>query len=134
MRCVLDTNVLLAGLATHGLCEALLLLCVAEHTVITSEHILSEVAEHFAGKFRATSEQVHQVITTLRAQCEIITPVDIPAVDFADADDRPVLGTAVAAKADCLVTGDKELLALGSYRAIPILTPRACYDELRGER
>lgn len=48
MRVVLDTNVLLAGVATHGLCEALLILCYQSHDVVLSEHILGEVAEHYA--------------------------------------------------------------------------------------
>ena len=46
MRVVLDTNVLLAGLATHGLCEALLKIVYRDHTVILSEHILDEAVSY----------------------------------------------------------------------------------------
>ncbi|MFM8804720.1 MAG: PIN domain-containing protein, partial [Planctomycetia bacterium] len=49
MRVVLDTNVLLAGFAAHGLCEALLKLVYRDHVVIVSEHILEEVARHMCG-------------------------------------------------------------------------------------
>jgi len=48
-----------------------------------------------------------------------------------DADDLTVLGAAIAGHADCLITGDKELLNLGSFRSIAILSPRAFYDPLR---
>ena len=41
------------------------------------------------------------------------------------------IGTAVAGQADCLVTGDRALQALGSYQNIPVLSPRAFYDRLR---
>jgi predicted nucleic acid-binding protein len=42
-----------------------------------------------------------------------------------------VLGTAVAGQADYLVTGDKQLLELGNYQGIPILSPREFYDRVR---
>ena len=57
MRVVLDTNVLLAGFATHGLCEALLKIVYRDHSVLLSEYILDEVSRHFSGKFKATKPQ-----------------------------------------------------------------------------
>ncbi len=48
-----------------------------------------------------------------------------------DADDDAILATAVAARADLLVTGDKDLLVLGSYNGIPIVTPDQCLVRLR---
>ena len=39
-----------------------------------------------------------------------------------DAEDDLVLGTAVAANAEYLVTGDKGLLAIGAYRGVRIVT------------
>jgi len=40
-----------------------------------------------------------------------------------DPDDDKLLETAVLGRADCIVTGDQDLLILGSYQRIPILTP-----------
>ena len=131
MRVVLDTNVLLAGLATHGLCEALLLLCYRDHLVILSDHILSEFAQHYADKFKAGGEQTAMVVATLRAQSEIVTPAKVAPNACADPDDLPVLGTAIAGRADCLITGDQQLLAMGEYQGAQILSPRAFYDRLR---
>jgi predicted nucleic acid-binding protein len=48
-----------------------------------------------------------------------------------DKDDLPVLGTALAGQADYLVTGDKDLLALGEFHSTVILNPRSFYDRLR---
>lgn len=47
-----------------------------------------------------------------------------------DPDDAHVLAAAVAVGADCIVTGDKDLLDLGRYDAIRIVTARAFRDEL----
>lgn len=131
MRLVLDTNVLLAGVATHGICEALLTLCFRDHTIVLSEHILSEFVEHYVGKFTASQDQAAVVADIIRKHSEIVVPATLPHTAVADLDDLPVLGTAIAAQADCLITGDKELLELNTYQNIPIVSPRQFYDRIR---
>ena len=131
MRVVLDTNVLLAAIATHGLCQALVTLVFRDHVVILSEHILGEVAKHYQGKFKATKRQADAVVDFLRVQSEIVNPVTVPLGTVRDKDDLPVLGTAVAASASVLVTGDQELLLLALFRGVAILSPRDFYDRLR---
>jgi predicted nucleic acid-binding protein len=42
-----------------------------------------------------------------------------------DPDDDKLLETALLGRADCLVTGDQDLLVLGTYQGIPILSPAA---------
>ena len=132
MRVVFDTNVLLSGLLTRGLCEALLDACLGsdEHTVVLSDHILREFERHAVGKLGAPKEEAHQAVEFLRTEAEIVEPADVPPGACRDLDDLPVLGTARAAKADCLVTGDKDLLDLGEFRGIPIMSPRAFFDRL----
>lgn len=129
---MLDTNVLLAGFGTHGLCEALLLLCFREHQVVLSQHILDELAQHYRSKFKATRRDVDDILATLRLHVELVVPAPVPRHAFTDADDLPVLGTAVAGNADCIVTGDKQLVTLRAYQGIAILSPRAFYDRLQG--
>ena len=132
MRLVLDTNVLLAGFATHGLCEGLLKLAYRDHVVILSEHILDELSRHYRGKFKATKAQADAVVAFLRSSSEVVEPATVPRGTLRDKDDLPVLGTAIAGDVACIVTGDQELLALGSFRGVSILSPRAFYDGLRG--
>jgi putative PIN family toxin of toxin-antitoxin system len=132
VRVVLDTNVLLAAVATHGLCQALVTLVFRDHAVILSEHILGEVAKHYRGKFKATKRQADAAVAMLRANGELVEPVTVPLGTVRDKDDLPVLGTAVAGSAAVLVTGDQELLALGLFRGVAILSPRDFYERLRG--
>lgn len=128
---VLDTNVLLAAFGTRGLCEALLAACLKSHEVILSKPILDELRRHLRAKFKVPALTVSEIVGFLRSEARIVTPADVPADACRDADDLPILGTALAGQADCLVSGDKDLLTLHSFRGIPILTPRAFYERLK---
>jgi uncharacterized protein len=41
-----------------------------------------------------------------------------------------VLATALAAQADLIVSGDKDLLVLASFRGIPIVTPALALERV----
>ena len=131
MRVVLDTNVILAAFATRGLCEAVMAVCLNSHELILSDAILGEVGRHLAGKFKMPATQAEEIIGFLREQAVVVEPSSVPAKACRDPDDCLVLGTAVAGKAACLVTGDADLISLGNYQSIAILTPGAFYDQLR---
>ncbi len=133
MRLVLDTNVLLSAAFFPGVCEKLLAHCFLTPSVqlVLSEHILGEFVEHGLGKLNGACDQIDAAVAELRRRCQIVTPEPLPADTIGDADDLPVLGAAIAGQADCLITGDQELLNLGSFRSIAILSPRAFYDRLR---
>lgn len=57
---------------------------------------------------------------------------NLPTVEASsDPDDNPILATAVAGKADALVSGDKSgMLALGAIETIPIITAREAMERL----
>jgi predicted nucleic acid-binding protein len=59
-----------------------------------------------------------------------VTPVTVEADSCRDPDDLLILGTALAAGADGIVSGDKDLLVLGSFRGIAILKPRALWHRI----
>ncbi len=130
MKVVLDSNVLLAAFATRGLCEAVMAVCLDQHEIVLSEGILDEVSRHLAGKFKMPPVRVQEIVTFLREHASLVTPADVPPNACRDSDDRFVLGTAAAGAADCLVTGDDDMLSLGEFESIPILAPRAFYDRL----
>ena len=56
--------------------------------------------------------------------CEFVEPEPLSERICRDADDDVVLATAVAGKADVIVTGDDDLLVLKTFRGIRILSPR----------
>lgn len=128
MRVVLDTNVLLAAFATHGLCEAVLEQTLAAHELVISEHILGEVERNLARKFRMPAVRVREIVRFLREQAVVVEPAAVPVGTVADRTDLPVLGTAAAGGCDLLVTGDADLAGIGSYLGIPVVSPRGCFE------
>ena len=56
-----------------------------------------------------------------RTVVEMVEPAIVPRV-VRDADDDQVIAAALAAQADLIVSGDDDLLAIGSYQGIRILT------------
>ncbi len=131
MRIVLDANVLLAGFGTHGLCEALVAVCLESHDIVLSQHLLTETRRYLTTKFKVPATRADEIIAFLREHADIVKPAEVPTNACRDPDDLAVLGTAIAGRADYLVSGDKDLLVLKEHAGIPILTPRACYERLR---
>jgi len=132
VRIVLDTNVLLSAIFTRGVCEALLDALIESDAIdlVLSQYILNEFREHAAGKFAAPAQDVKRAIAFLRGHAQIVEPAPLPKTACKDPDDIPVLGTAVAATARVLVTGDAQLLGLGHIHDTLILSPRAFFDGL----
>jgi len=131
VKVVLDTNVLVAAFATRGLCEAVLEVCLAGHDLVLSEPILKELRRHLRGKFKVPRVQAQAIVAFLREHAAVVAPATVPADACRDRTDLAVLGTALAAEADCLVTGDRDLLDLREFRRTAILSPRAFHDRLR---
>ena len=130
MRVVLDSNVLLAAFGFGGICRAIVEACTDSHQLVLSEPILSEVREHLQDKFRHSPSMADERISFLREAAEIVVPAAVPADACRDRDDLPVLGTALAGRADCLVTGDKDLLDLREFGGCPISPPRQFWQHL----
>lgn len=65
-----------------------------------------------------------QFLALLVAEAVLID-VDVTIHECRDPKDDKFLELALSGQADCLVTGDKDLLVLNPFRGIPILTPRA---------
>ncbi|MEK7745448.1 MAG: putative toxin-antitoxin system toxin component, PIN family [Elusimicrobiota bacterium] len=131
MRVVFDSNVLIAAFATHGLCHSLFEICLRGHQIIVSEMILQEVGQKLRGKLKVPAPIVKDILSYLRNNCILDRPVPIPEGLCRDPKDSAILGLAAAAHADCLVSGDKDLLVLELYHESAILSPRHLYERLR---
>lgn len=124
MRVVFDTNVLISALVFGGLPRALLTRVFrGELTLVTSTVLMNELEEVLVARFA----HAPSLARTVRAEIELLAEV-LDASELApvarDPDDDAVLAAAVAGDASAIVTGDSDLLVLGEYRGIRVVTPR----------
>ena len=132
MKVFLDTNVLASAVATHGICADLMRDVLSQHELYISAHVLGELTRVLQQKFQVPEAVVSEFTAFLSLECILVQPVELPTVRIKDQDDLPVLGAAVECNAEILVTGDKELLRLGSIHGTRIISPRAYWEESQG--
>jgi putative PIN family toxin of toxin-antitoxin system len=128
VKLVVDTNTLISGSLWQGPPARLLSAALAgQAQLFLSLPLLLELREtlqhpKFAQRLAGRGETAESVAVRFRAACHEATPARItPPGALRDPDDVHVLACAVAAEANAIVTGDNDLLALGSFEGIPIL-------------
>ncbi len=134
MKVFLDTNVIVSATATRGLCADVFREVLLTHELIVSEQLLTEVSRVLSAKFGASAEMIENVIRILKQDTIFSQPSDPPDVTIQDRDDLLILASALAGKADVLVTGDKELQALGSIHNLEIISPRQFWEKIVGQQ
>ena len=122
-RQVLDTNVLVAAFIAHGACHELLEHCYHHHEIVTTDSLLREFQGVLSRKFRFSRSDVREALQVLRRMVEIAAPQPLARSVCRDPDDDEVLAAALGGDAACIVTGDKDLLALKEHQGIAIISP-----------
>jgi putative PIN family toxin of toxin-antitoxin system len=127
MRLVLDTNVVASAMLWGG-SPKLLLLARREKRVdlYTSTPMLAELTDilgrpKFEKKIAASTLTVDQLVDRYAELAQVVRPTSIPRI-APDPDDDVVIGTALAAKADWLITGDRLLLSVDEYQGVRIVS------------
>ena len=130
LRVVLDTNVLVSGLAYPASVPGRILSAWQQGglSLVLSRYILDEmvrVLPKLSSNKRSPAE-IRDLADSFMFMTEIIEPSSEVDEELRDKADQPVLGTLLAAQADYLITGDKDLLALaGRYS---IVTPASFWE------
>lgn len=137
MRIVIDTNLLVSGLISAGLPRQLLNAAKAGvFELCTSEVLLAELLDvmgrqKFAQRLAQAGLTPKGIVDDLRALAVVVSPLAVPRVVPTDPDDDHVLAAALTGAADLIASGDKrDLLPLGSYQGIPIITARQAWQRV----
>lgn len=123
LRAVLDTNILVSGLGWGGT-PAAILDAVSDGRVvlITSAPLLDELRRVLAyPKLAKVVSDAARLTDIIAASSVVVEPDRVLAIVNDESDNR-VLEAATAAAADYIVSGDADLLDLGSFEGIPIVT------------
>jgi putative PIN family toxin of toxin-antitoxin system len=141
-RAVLDSSALISAFLTPaGTCAQLLhaadrgafVLCLSPPLIAETAGVLLREAK-LQRSYGYDRTKVEAFCDTLSASTQLATELpDLAGAVPLDPKDDMIVATAVAAKADYLITGDrKHLLERGTYDGIRIVTPRV-FLELLGK-
>ncbi len=125
MRVVLDTNVHISALFWGGGPRRVVDLAAAGHCqAVTSPELLAELEAVLAEDFEVPHDKLDLVLRDVLSFAEVVAPLEEPEVAVRDQADVKVVACALAGSADYIVTGDQDLLSLGSAEGIRILGVR----------
>ena len=127
VRIVLDTNVVMSALLWRGK-PYQLLQAVRQRSdvqIYSSAVLLQELADVLTRpsatkRLALIGKTVHDVLADYVEAVELVEPATVPRVVPSDADDDHVIAAAVAAGATLIVSGDSDLLSMGSHQGIEI--------------
>lgn len=131
MKLVFDTNVIFSAFATRGLANSIFEFCLQQHTIVLSDHILGELEISFLKKLKMPQDKIQAVLSFLKEFCLIADSIKLKGNVCRDHEDDKILGLAINAGVDFIITGDKDLLVLKIVESIPILTPREFWEIAR---
>jgi putative PIN family toxin of toxin-antitoxin system len=117
LRVVLDTNVLVSGIAYPAGTPGKILGAWRRGAVIVvlSDHIVGELSRSLPRmnhRLNWAPQKFKEEIELLALLAQMVEPANLPQAAARDPNDVPVLGTLLASKADYLITGDDDLLSL----------------------
>jgi uncharacterized protein len=139
LRAVLDTNVIVSGLISPrgppGRCLARL--AAGAFLLVLSPPLIDELRRTLRRPrvrkyLRLSDETLDRLVAQLETLADPVEGRHALEVVLRDPDDAMVLAAALEARADCVVTGDADLLTVGEYEGIPIVSPRAFLALLGG--
>lgn len=130
MTVVFDTNVFVSALTLPGGRgdQALSQIIDGRDTLAFSKAILDELPSVMARKFARDREELARVAVFVANLGELGEPRETIRV-LKDEPDNRILECALAANADLIVTGDREMLSLERFRGVRIVSLRAFLEE-----
>ncbi len=130
MRVFLDTNVIVAAVATRGLCADVMREVLARHELSISEKLLEEIKTVLTGKFGVPGPLISDLESLLREGGTTYVPSPEEGPPIRDPADRLLVAAALTGKAEVFVTGDAELLALQTIGELSIVSPRGFWERV----
>jgi putative PIN family toxin of toxin-antitoxin system len=137
VKAVVDTNTLISDSLWQG--PSAQILDAADHgkmELVLSPELLAEFAEvvarpKFAERLAAKGTTPDALARKLAEEVTIVSPVAHPfPPELRDPKDLHVLECAVSAQPDAVISGDEDLLTMGSFQGIPIINARQALTRL----
>jgi len=121
VKVLLDTNILISAVGFGGEPRKVFLLALQKKIqAVTSPILLAELREVISKKFPKLVPYLTRIEKGIKKSFIIVQP-EMTINILKDTDDNRVLEAAVDGECEYIVTGDKELLELDTFRRIKII-------------
>ena len=138
MKAIIDSSVLVSAFLTRDGASGLVVKAGLDRRfeMHVSELILAETNRRLrnrpklSDRYGYKDDDVTRYISDLAAGVTVLTNLPIIEPVCRDPDDDHVIAAALAAAADCIISGDRDLLKLGSYQGVSMRTVRETLDAL----
>jgi uncharacterized protein len=127
---VFDSGVWISAFEFGGLPLTALRTAFINHKIAACDAILFEIRKALRRKFGWSSERLEGALADYFDDLILVALSRNLRRVCRDPNDDMIIECAIAADADLIVSGDKDLLVLKQYDEIRILTPRAFLDEV----
>ena len=120
---VLDTNIFISAILFKGTPLEILQLCISKNeiTIAISPELLAELIGKLKYKFGIKNRTLENLKIELESIMLYILPEYTTQI-CRDASDNKIIDLAICAGAEFIITGDKDLLEIKTYKGIKILT------------
>jgi putative PIN family toxin of toxin-antitoxin system len=125
-----DTNLWVSAIHFRGLPLEALRVCIAHDTPLTCFQLEEEITCVLSEKFKHREANVRAKLNVMLEDALRVPITGNLNCICRDPNDDFLLECALTGNADFIVTGDKDLLSLQSFRGIPIVTPRQYLDQI----
>lgn len=129
---VVDTNAWVSAMQFRGVPFEALVKVLCEDTVACSSYIKDEVTRILSTKFDWELARIHADLSFYLRRSVWVETEGSVFPECRNPKDHPIIETALRAGASTIISGDKDLLALGVFHGIRILTARQYLEEPSG--
>ena len=135
MRLIIDTNVIIsASLKKYSTPFKVMEVVFENHVLLISPEIFGEIKntvyQSKFDKYFFPEDTRSDILNIVLLNSVVINP-EIKITACRDPKDNKYLELALSGKADCIITGDKDLLVLNPFENIPIISPLDFLDKFK---
>jgi putative PIN family toxin of toxin-antitoxin system len=124
VRAIADTNVYISALNFGGVPEEVLGLGRAGAIqLFISPSMIKEIEGVLLRKFDWSAKAAREALTAMQEFVQLVRPKESIHVITEDEPDNRILECALEARADVVITGDRHLRQLRTFRGISIVSP-----------
>jgi len=134
MKVVIDTNIFVSSFFGGNPRKIIDLWKNEKITLCLSNAILDEYVDVLGRIGLKEEDELEELLSLFSRGFNIVFTTKTPKIKIIknDPDDDKFVECAVALKAQTIITGDKEVLAINEYMGIRILTPQKFLEKYKG--